>query len=446
MPDEKSRILSTLSERQDSYGHVVVKGLALNLDGKLRPVTLLVRALRREAKHAAAKTLCYSDLVLFEDNLSVERLNECLANLGGSDTELPLTKLTVTIPPGLFRRTDEGHYDQEIQMRVLGQSGPLDTELVKLLTETRSYPRSTCQDWPTRVFSFGFNHSSHGGLFYQAEHSQLPIVVGAPAFPSLRDAMVSWLGKEVARFDFNVLLYLPDYRARIAEVRSVRDRFVVRAEGGTIDQSRLLIKYFALYDDLRTTDGDLTPSENSEFAIPTEGRLQKLHIVLTAAESSGEPIDYRTYQFDPWNRTQPDYTYDGQDVEWRIEQGESETTEFKVEIGKKDEFLETICSFSNTRGGVLLMGVDNNGNAKGINPGEMDQLKRSIGSLVRDWIEPTVSIRMNVAVIKEKAILVIVVPKGDQTIYNYRDHGVYMRAGSTDRLANRDELLSLFRV
>jgi len=33
--------------------------------------------------------------------------------------------------------------------------------------------------------------------------------------------------------------------------------------------------------------------------------------------------------------------------------------------------------------------------------------------------------------------------KGSQPPYNYRDHGFCIRAGSTDRIATRDELLSL---
>jgi len=53
-----------------------------------------------------------------------------------------------------------------------------------------------------------------------------------------------------------------------------------------------------------------------------------------------------------------------QDFEKLIKNGESETVEFKAGFNK--EAIETAVAFSNTRGGVIIVGVDNQGNMKGL--------------------------------------------------------------------------------
>ena len=53
-----------------------------------------------------------------------------------------------------------------------------------------------------------------------------------------------------------------------------------------------------------------------------------------------------------------------QEVEKLIQNGEFETVEFKAGFNK--ETIETVVAFSNTRGGVIIIGADNQGNMKGL--------------------------------------------------------------------------------
>ncbi|MEA2074371.1 MAG: ATP-binding protein, partial [Euryarchaeota archaeon] len=50
-----------------------------------------------------------------------------------------------------------------------------------------------------------------------------------------------------------------------------------------------------------------------------------------------------------------------------IENGESETTEFKENFDK--EAVETAVAFANTKGGVILIGISDKGEIKGIQIG-----------------------------------------------------------------------------
>lgn len=46
-----------------------------------------------------------------------------------------------------------------------------------------------------------------------------------------------------------------------------------------------------------------------------------------------------------------------------IQKGESEHLEFKTSFGK--ESIEALCAFANTRGGMVLIGINDKGNVTG---------------------------------------------------------------------------------
>lgn len=83
--------------------------------------------------------------------------------------------------------------------------------------------------------------------------------------------------------------------------------------------------------------------------------------------------------------------------------GESETVEFKTQFNK--ETIETVVAFSNTRGGVIIIGVDNQGNIKGLD---------IISETLKDWAnrisqntEPTVIPDITREEIEAKPIVII---------------------------------------
>lgn len=53
-----------------------------------------------------------------------------------------------------------------------------------------------------------------------------------------------------------------------------------------------------------------------------------------------------------------------------ISKGESETIEFKKSLSGWKEIVETICAFSNAKGGIILVGVDDRGKVHGLTIGK----------------------------------------------------------------------------
>ena len=53
-----------------------------------------------------------------------------------------------------------------------------------------------------------------------------------------------------------------------------------------------------------------------------------------------------------------------------VEKEESETLEFKKSLSEWKEIVETVSAFSNTKGGIIVVGVDDNKNLVGVNIGK----------------------------------------------------------------------------
>ena len=68
-----------------------------------------------------------------------------------------------------------------------------------------------------------------------------------------------------------------------------------------------------------------------------------------------------------------------------IEQGENEKVELKESFNK--ETIEAVVAFANAKGGIVLIGVSNNGAIKGISVGK-ETLKKWVNE-ISQAIEPT---------------------------------------------------------
>lgn len=113
-------------------------------------------------------------------------------------------------------------------------------------------------------------------------------------------------------------------------------------------------------------------------------------------------------------------------IEQMILQGESATLEFKKELGEPFAIIQTVVAFANTEGGSILIGVNDDGNVVGID--EIRKAKKKISEWVESRCDPPVEITFDTISIKEKKILRVLVPKGNNPPYLHRDNGAaYIR-------------------
>jgi len=96
-------------------------------------------------------------------------------------------------------------------------------------------------------------------------------------------------------------------------------------------------------------------------------------------------------------------------IEELISTGESETLEFKKSFSEWKEIVETISAFSNTKGGLILVGIVDKGEVVGIEVG-----KSSIEGLSNKILtntEPRIYPEITVETIRNKKVLAIGVEK-----------------------------------
>ncbi|PNV77638.1 MAG: hypothetical protein C0200_05120 [Thermoproteota archaeon] len=120
-----------------------------------------------------------------------------------------------------------------------------------------------------------------------------------------------------------------------------------------------------------------------------------------------------------------------------IARGEDQNTEFKRSLSEKREILETVCAFSNSNGGIILVGVDDDGSITGVDVG-----KSTVEELINDVkfsIEPAVIPQVEIVEVHGKKVLAISVSEGLNKPYFLK--GVaFKRFGRTNQRITRDEL------
>ena len=128
-----------------------------------------------------------------------------------------------------------------------------------------------------------------------------------------------------------------------------------------------------------------------------------------------------------------------------IDQGENETTEFKLEIPKNHmEFAETMVAFSNLRGGIILLGIDEHGEVRGLLDADATKMEERIQNFSREFCDPPVKFTLRKVDLQGKPVIAVEIPEGSAKPYWLKNHGPMIRSGSTDRVMNRIEAQQLF--
>ena len=123
---------------------------------------------------------------------------------------------------------------------------------------------------------------------------------------------------------------------------------------------------------------------------------------------------------------------------------ENSRLEYKSDIPKKANQLKAeIVSFLNSQGGTILLGVDDNGNKIEHSEKKYKQWEELISNWIFSAFYPSV---IHLIEIKTDDVFTISVKKGTNKPYYYKDgegfnaKGIYIRVGSTKRLANYEEI------
>lgn len=130
-----------------------------------------------------------------------------------------------------------------------------------------------------------------------------------------------------------------------------------------------------------------------------------------------------------------------------IKNGENSFVEFKTEKVDNAKLAKEMVAFASSRGGILLIGVADNGQIEGISAPELEQRIMNIASsLIYPAIIP---LYYELLIDENKKIAVIEIEQGINKPSCYNREGkthYYIRFGSESRIATREQLQRLFQA
>ena len=131
------------------------------------------------------------------------------------------------------------------------------------------------------------------------------------------------------------------------------------------------------------------------------------------------------------------------DIKLLVASGEGYNTEFKISVPSKvKELTEEICAFANAAGGVLLVGVNDANEIKGVS---IDNVKRSAIQNSLNEITPHLACSLSLVDVDGKFVGVIEVPSGPQKPYVLTG-AIYVRLGpNTQKLTTAEQMRDFFQ-
>ncbi len=129
----------------------------------------------------------------------------------------------------------------------------------------------------------------------------------------------------------------------------------------------------------------------------------------------------------------------------RIQHGEDSQTQFKENFTNSEQLAAEMVAFSNSKGGLILVGISDKGETRGLSGEDIHRLNQLISNTATENVMPPITPLTEIFEIDEKKILVIEVKPGINKPYCTNKNIFYTKVGADKRKISREELLRLFQ-
>lgn len=128
--------------------------------------------------------------------------------------------------------------------------------------------------------------------------------------------------------------------------------------------------------------------------------------------------------------------------------GEDSGRQFKEDVRNADSLAAEMVALSNSVGGVILIGVKDNGMTVGLSPADVRRVNQLIGNAATQGMRGPIAPRTeNVRVGKERIVVVLTIPEGLDKPYFDRQGVIWVKAGPDKRrVQSKEELQRLFQA
>lgn len=245
----------------------------------------------------------------------------------------------------------------------------------------------------------------------------------------------------------SLLVILPDFRARFSKAivkgPTLEAYFEVR---GVPFES---LQFLTAVDGRQLTEPPTIDQQQGTLTINAPNATHSIQVMMLDSEKN-EVIDWVNLRSDyPFSMPEVENVVPEGQLTWLVEQGEGNALELKEYPGEDSQsrrsvtkkIVETAIAFSNGNGGVIVVGVSDEREAKGVN--QVDA-RHSLEQAIRDSCDPPADVTFENAEYGGKPVLVLRVPRGPHPLYTFKGAGtVFIRVGASNFRATSDEVLRL---
>ncbi len=130
-----------------------------------------------------------------------------------------------------------------------------------------------------------------------------------------------------------------------------------------------------------------------------------------------------------------------------IQKGESSSVQFKVRLPNQDSIAQEMTAFSNSTGGLILIGVDDKtGALNGLTYDEIQSTNRKLVEVASQLVFPSIIITTETVNVSGQNIIVVGVKEGISKPYKDRLGTIYVKNGSDKRrVTANDEIARLLQ-
>jgi len=128
----------------------------------------------------------------------------------------------------------------------------------------------------------------------------------------------------------------------------------------------------------------------------------------------------------------------------RISQGEDSYTQFKVQAVSSKDLAKEFVAFANAEGGILIFGVADDGEIKGLGTDEIESLGQLIGNVANDLVKPPIHPLIQNMSIGDEKLIIVSIKNGTSKPYATSSGDYYIKSSSDKKKISQEELRRLF--
>lgn len=414
-PQEKAlqdRILQLLSERVESYETGVQTTVSCRTASGWTNALTKIHFLPRGEKSSSPLKHVYRNVVIVRRLLSHKDLVFLLEQLSAHDA--------------LETGDSLGSIPLQARLSIGGKS---------------RWSHSEWSAWPADIFTF----EPTGNQSWPPDE---PLIgLDEPYYPSFEHLLFDLFSIRAHGWTNylrgQVVIVLPDYRAKIARLTIALASVRAELECLFLRPADLLLKVFAENSLIRLAQRTIQPDSSTvELDLPDKPSLVSLALLSNA---TGETLHEKTFRQGVTWREPGVVVEDSQpEIDQFLLTGESETVEFKEKLdkGRPEKLAKTAAAFANTKGGTIVYGVNDDHNVVGF---DVRGAADTITNIIRSYCDPPPAFAIRTLTRNDKELLLVQVSESPSAVHLVKDLGLFIRANGTNRAPTSHEFQLLLQ-